>query len=456
MSKMMKSLPAIALATLLAGPALAQRFEVLPASADVVAGEALQLALSGLPPGAEVKIDATRAVTEFTGGQRLYAASALFRAGADGRVDLATPAPPSGSYSGADLRGLWWSMAPQTGGDIAGYADGEVRLQASVAGRPVATQKVTVRNTSPAVQWRDATPFPGAKLAWLPGAAGQKRPVIIALGGSEGGSSIVRNAGLLASHGFAVIAVPYYSPGGWSASGPTPPELPALPTAFADIPVDRLEQVRDWLAAQPEVDATRIAVYGVSKGAEFALIAGTRMPWLKSVVAIVPTDVVWEGWGPGIESGKRSSYAWKGQPLAFVPYVDFDQEFMGFQTGQPVLIRRPQDKGRAAFPDRVPAARIPVETIAAPVMLVGSHGDQVWDSGGMAENIVKTREAAGRRTVALVYRDAGHALSGTGWTPTTQYNASPMKMGGNPEADARAQAEAFQRTLAFLHETLER
>jgi dienelactone hydrolase len=450
---MMKLTPCLALSLLLAGPALAQQFEVQPPSADVVAGEPLQIRLAGLPPKADVMLITQRAVTEFFGGRRLYAASAHYTAGADGTLDLATAVPrPGGSYQGADLRGLFWSMAPQARGDAAALTDGEVRLEARIGEQTVARQTLRLRGEAATLQWRDATPFPGAKLAWLPGSA--KRPAIIALGGSEGGSAIVHSAGLLASHGFAVLGLPYYSPGGFSATGPTPPELPTLPAAFADIPVERLEQARAWLAQQPEVDASRIAVYGVSKGAEFALIASTKMPWLKSVVAIVPSDVVWEGWGPGVEPGKRSSYAWKGTPLAFVPYVDFDKEFMGFQTGQPIIIRRPQDKGRAANPDRVPAARIPVETYAGPMMIVGSHGDQVWDSGGMAENINRSRAAAGRETVALIYRDAGHALSGTGWSPTTQYNAGPMKMGGTAEADAHAQAEAFQQTLQFLKRTL--
>ena len=36
-----------------------------------------------------------------------------------------------------------------------------------------------------------------------------------------------------------------YSSGGWNATGLMPPELPALPAAFAGIPVDRPRQVRD-------------------------------------------------------------------------------------------------------------------------------------------------------------------------------------------------------------------
>jgi dienelactone hydrolase len=218
--------------------------------------------------------------------------------------------------------------------------------------------------------------------------------------------------------------------------------------------VERLEQARAWLAAQPEVDARRIVLHGVSKGAEFALVAATKMPWIAGVVAVVPSDVVWEGWGSGVAPGRRSSFAWRGQPLEFVPYVDFEAEFRGFGTGEPVLVRRPHDKGRAAHPDRVAAARIPVERFAGPVLLIGGHADQVWDSGAMAERIAAARRAAGLETVALVYRDAGHAIAGTGWSPTTQSNASPMKMGGTPAADARAQAEAFQQTLAFLRRTL--
>ncbi|MFN7725898.1 MAG: acyl-CoA thioester hydrolase/BAAT C-terminal domain-containing protein [Rubrivivax sp.] len=448
-------------ALLAAAPAQAQRFDVQPASAQLLAGAPVQLRLSGLPANSEVTLTATRLAREWSGALRPYRAQARFAVGADGALDLATQAPlAGGSYSGADLRGLFWSMqpVPPAAAPAPALAEGEVQLVASQGDKALVSQTLRVMDRLPGLQWRDAAGFPGAKLALPPGAvAGAKLPVVIALGGSEGGSAtVLRSAAMLASHGFAVLGLPYYSPGGWSATGPTPPELPSLPGAFADIPVDRLEQARAWLQQQPELDAERLGVYGVSKGAEFALIAGTRLPWLKSVVAVVPTDVVWEGWGPGVAMGTRSSFSWKGQALPFVPYKGFAEEFAGFQSGAPVLLRRPHEAGRAAHADRVTAARIPVEQIAAPVMVVGGHDDQVWASGTMAEAIAKTRAAAGRETVALVYREAGHALSGTGWSPTTQYNAGPMKMGGQPAADARAQAEAFDGTLAFLKRTLAR
>ena len=432
-------------------PAWAQQFTVEPAG-PVLEGEPIQITLTGLPRSAEVTIVAQRSVTSSMGPRRDYAAQALYASSASGGLDLATAVPLAGSsYTGADLRGLFWAMRPAPAGAVP-VPEGDVHLEARLGDQVLARHTLHFQTALPAVQSRAADAFPGAVYASLPGAS--KRPALILLGGSEGGSMVTQGAPVWASRGYAVLALPYYSPGGWSDKGPTPAELPALPAAFADIPVDRLDAARQWLARQPEVDATRIGVMGTSKGAEFALLAAARMPWIKAVVAIVPSDVVWEGWGPGVDPGQRAGFAWKGQPYAFVPYKDFDQEFAGFSTGADVKIRRPQDAGRAANPDLVPAARIRVEDITAPVLVAGGHDDQIWDSGGMAEAIARTRGAKGLDTVALVYPEAGHFLGGTGWRPTTQYNAGLSKVGGTPSATARAQAEVFAQTQVFLRRVL--
>ena len=452
---------ALAIALLGIGASASAQRIAIDVPQPVLAGDPIALQLADLKPGQSVRLHAQRAVQTFTGQVALFESQAVFQADAKGRVDLGTAAPlPGSSYEGADVRGLLWSMKPGAG-EVKGKPFGRVdfRLHAAEAAAdapPLAEASLSFRNALPEVVTRKVEAFPGAVFASLPGAA--KRPTLILLGGSEGGSMIARDAAPWASRGYAVLALPYYSPPQWGPTGPMPPELPSLPAEFVNIPVDRLELARDWLAQQPEADASRIGVMGTSKGAEFVLLAGVKMPWIKAVAAIVPTDVVWEGWGPGPGPvGVRASFAWKGEPYAFVPYQDFSQEFAGMATGQPVKIRRPHDKGRAAAsPEVIAKARIPVERIAAPVLVAGGGDDQLWDSGGMAANIAATRHKAGLPTVSLVFPEAGHFLGGTGTGPSTHYNDGPMKNGGTPAATARAQAATHAALLKFFADSLGR
>ena len=453
--------------------AKAQRIVASPGSV-VLSGDPLKLVVVELPAGALVTLHSSRVLFNDGDEPRRYQAQARFKADAKGRIDLSLQQPLNGSYSGADVRGLFWSMTPSdalsnaAGGSSNAAEKGtsneaEVTLTARIDGAVVASKIITLLAADPRLNTTEVDGFPGALLVSLPGTT--RRPAIIVLGGSEGGTYVARlMAPKFASHGFVVLGLPYYSPSGYGANGATPPELPQLPAAFADIPVDRLQQARDWLAQQPNIDAARIAVYGVSKGAEFALIASTRMTWIKAVVALVPSDVVWEGWGPGADNGDRSSFSWNGEPLSYVPYLDFAGEFDGFRTNTPVIVRRPQDRGRAANPDRVPAARIPVERYAGPMLLVAGTDDQLWDSGGMATSIAAARKKHRAAlplitqtpitqtliTQTLIYPDAGHLISGDGWRPTTQYNVSLSKVGGTPQGNAHAQADAWPKTLAFL------
>jgi dienelactone hydrolase len=433
--------------------ASAQQFVVSHAN-PVLLGEPISITLRDLPPSKDVKLSAERVMRdEATDKRVLYRAEASFTVAANGTLDVATSPAKTGTYKGVDSRGLFWSMLPQTLPAAAPLAADrplqQVRLTAAVDDKIVATASVTFVDALATVKTEKVDKFPGAEFALNPG--GDKRPAIILLGGSEGGSFVTRGAAALASHGFAVLALPYYSPAQWPSQKA---ELPTLPAAFADIPVERLNEARVWLQTRDDVDATRIALHGTSKGAEFALLAALHLPWVSSVVAVVPTDVVWEGWGPGVEGGQRASFALNSKPFPFVPYLDFDKEFMGYQTGEAVRIRRPQDKGRAAHPAAAAAARIAVERIKAPVLVIGGHEDQVWASGMMAQNIAERRAETKLDTVALVYVDAGHYLGGNGYNPTTQYDAGPSKAGGTPAGNAAAQADAWPKTIAFLKRTL--
>jgi dienelactone hydrolase len=457
-SRFMRSALLLASACLLSAPSASMSAQhggpsmhVTPGT-TVLAGDSIGVTLDGLPAGASVDLTAERLiVSSFHGGRRiLFRSRARFTATADGRVELATAAPTAGSYSGADPRGLFWSMVPTPDSIDDTMRPNRVRLVARAAGAVIADTTIVFQNSLPQLRIDSVPGFPGALLASLPG--GGRRPVIIVLGGSEGGSGAARSEGArLASRGFAVLGLPYYSP----AQAPGGPrEIEALPASFTDIPVDRLEQAYRWLRTRDDVDPERIALFGGSKGAELALLAAAHFPWVKAVVAVAPSDVVWEGWGWEVEPGTRSSFSLNGQALPFVPYDGMMDELMKLQTGEPIHIRRFHDRGRALYADRIAAARIPVERFRGRLMLIAGDDDQLWSSGEMARSIVAARRAAGLETVALIFPDAGHLLNGSGWSPTTHYDMGQQKHGGRPDANARAQAQAWPAMLEFLHAAL--
>ena len=285
--------------------------------------------------------------------------------------------------------------------------------------------------------------LPGAFFA-TPDSGDSPYPVIILLGGSEGNDGSARRlAPLFLAQGYAVFGYPYYSPKYYGAQQA---QFPELPSAFASIPVDRMETVRDWLMAREDVESDAIGIYGVSKGAEFALLAGSLIEGFAAIAAIVPSDVVWEGWGFGTTEGETSSFSWRGEALPFVPYVGMTTEIAKYaDPDQTPRLRTPQDAGRHAFPERVAAARIRVEDIDEPVLVAGGDQDNTWASGEMAQYLAERRHAEGLPTVSLIYPDAGHALSGDG-TPTEWAS----------EADEAAQREIWPTTLAFFAEHLKR
>lgn len=297
----------------------------------------------------------------------------------------------------------------------------------------------------PAIVETDITGFPHAKLYRLAGKA--RRPVVVILAGAEGGDGAGRRFGpILARLGYAAISLPYYS-ANWGQFGP-PPEFPDLPGSFIDIRVDQLAALRDRLRTMPGLDVERFGLFGGSKGSEFALIAASRYPWIRSVVAYTPSDLVWEGWGVEMleAEGTRSSFSFGGQPLPFMPYRGF---VAGLQAGPAADLRAIHENGRTDHPDREAAARIPIERYRGALMLVAGDRDRLWNSGRMARNMVAARRAAGLETEALLYPEAGHDLGGGSAEPRED-----PRGGGSPAANASARADVWPKVVAFLARTL--
>lgn len=405
----------------------------------VLSGDRIPLRIVDAEPGSLVIVSAQRYSSR---DDAIYRGAGVFRADGEGSVDPFGDAPITGTWLGSDEAGIVWSMGPDPDADQAAFEGRswkDVRFTIDADGDGTAEDEAWValeRGVEGLVETPLGDAHPGAFLLRPPG--DEPLPVIIALGGSEGGDSTARwFAPSMASRGYAVVGLPYYSP----AWGDQPQDVPGLPRAFAEIPLDTLESVRDWIRARPDLDGGRIGLWGVSKGAEFVLAASSRLDGFAAVAAIVPSDVIWEGWGRGWGVPAFGSFSWRGKGLPFVPYLGMGEEFAKRQRGQAVRLRLPHDAGRLANPDRVEAARIRVEDIDEPVFVVGGDDDDVWDSGGMARNIAERRAEAGLETVLIVDPAAGHGLSGD---PYTNLSA----------ADARVRSEAFTALLTFFSEHL--
>lgn len=415
----------------------------LPAAAATLTGPAsladaapAPVRMTGLTPGSEVTLVTEQRAAALGGAMR---GEARFRVAADGTIDTGRDIPLSGSYSGIAPSGPLWSVQPT---DVAvAVAEGAARLTATTGDGE--RLELTVPALPQPVATRPVPQFPGSLLA-RPAASRGRLPVVIVLGGSEGGAYTARtSAPLLAAQGFAALGLPYYSPG-----YDPDDKVPGLPTSFTDIPVDRLQQVKAWIDRQPDLDGRRIAIWGVSKGGEFAMLAASRLTWLTSVVGVVPSDVVWEGWGR--KGPPTASFSWNGEPLPFVPYLGFDLELARLARGEPMETRRPHVAGRAAYPERVAPATIPVENFAGEMLVIGGDDDRVWPSGPMARAVAQRRAATGRSTALLTWPDAGHALGGPGTTPV----APMLPNGGTAAGLAAARRAAWTATIAFLTRTL--
>lgn len=172
------------------------------------------------------------------------------------------------------------------------------------------------------------------------------------------------------------------------------------------------------------------------------------MPSITSVVGVVPSDVVWEGWGRA--GPATASFSWEGRPLPFMPYLGMELELARLGRGERAELRRAHAAGRAAHPGREAAAAIAVETFAGEMLVIGGDEDRTWPSGLMARTIAARRSAVGRATALLDWPNAGHALAGPGTEPV-----APM-LGGGGTANGLAEARrmSWAATIAFLKPTL--
>lgn len=419
-------LQVVALAGLLVTGAVAAQdssgpiIDVSTRAPDPLTG-APRILLKGFKAGSEVEVSLIRTAPD--GVPPSFRATARYRVASDGTVDLAS-APLSGDWKSPVPEAPYWAMQPDAKApvpvkDVVLIQAKSNDLHAQAVYRFPELRQVTVEPVKN---------FPGAFLA-RPANASGPLPLIIVLGGSEGDDSTARAiAPLLASEGYAALGLPYRSPDRGDGQA-----IPGLPSVFSEIPVDRLERVYSWALADVRVDSERIGIWGVSKGAEFAIIAAAHYSWLDAVAAIAASDVVWEGFGSGsLERTGTPSFSMNGKPLPFVPY------------GEPGRLRNSKESGRWRNPKAAAAARLPIEQYQGLLLVAGGARDKVTDSAGMSQAIAERRAEKNLHTVSLIFPEANHYLIGGPLDPIES------EMGGTIEGNGEARKALWQATLELF------
>lgn len=400
-----------------------------------------RIVLTGLPAGAEVTVAA-----ETPRDGNLWRAEAVFAADADGTLDLGRDAPLRGHYDGVAAMALIWA---QTGAGELFHADMasplETRLTAYLGGRLAASADFTQILMADGVIRRPVAEDGLIGTLFLPPGAGP-HPAIMILNGSGGGINEPR-AALWASRGVAALALGYFG-------------APELPKYISNTSLEYFARGLDWLRATARPRADFVAVAGQSRGGELALLLAATFPErVSAVLGYVPSAFVHGGQAAADPALGRDGPSWtlNGRLLVHQWQDNRTASWTPYDTATGE--RRNADAMRSALgdPHAMARARIPVERITGPVLLLSGGDDGAWPSD-LYSLIVQSSLLAAGHPYEVVWQNwpaAGHSILFP-FTPTTRIaHRHPVTgiattMGGTPRANAEANAGAWEQALAFV------
>ena len=163
-----------------------------------------------------------------------------------------------------------------------------------------------------------------------------------------------------------------------------------LPKQFCHVPVDPLEAAAMRLHS---MGYEKVGLWGISKGAELALTAGSLLPGLvNAVIAVAPMNTVCQGFSKqkGVTLMPGSTWSFHGGE---VPYTGFGLDrFPLAQVLSKSLKARELTMDDLYIPlvkNPAPAAIIRAERITGPILLISLKMDTMWPSEAAAEQIMK-------------------------------------------------------------------
>ncbi|XP_034498891.1 putative acyl-coenzyme A thioesterase 6 isoform X1 [Ailuropoda melanoleuca] len=394
--------------------------------------EPVRVAVRGLAPGQPVTLRAS--LRDEKGA--LFRAHARYQADAGGLLDLARAPALGGSFVGVEPMGLVWALEPEKP---------LTRLVKRDVQTPFAVELEVLDGHEPdagrllgrAVHERDFL-RPGVRrepvragrvrgTLFLPPGAGPF-PGIIDLFGSGGGLCEYR-ASLLAGHGFAVLALAYF-------------RFEDLPDCLDDMQLEYFEEAVDFVLQHPKVTGPNVGLLGFSKGGDLCL---SMASFLKGITATVLIN------------------SCVANTIAPLHYKDMIIPSLGSDPGRCTI----NESGFLHFVDvwdnplEEPnhLSIIPLERAQGPFLFLVGMDDHAWKSGFYAQIASERLQAHGKdRPQIIYYSGTGHCIEPPYFPPCRVSVHTVLGQavfhGGEPQAQSRAQVDAWQQIQTFFQKHL--
>lgn len=264
------------------------------------------------------------------------------------------------------------------------------------------------------------------------------KTAVIVIGGSEGNENIPMNVGaMFAQQGIAALGVCY-----WNVVG--------LPSELIRVPIDPIEKVIAWLKGNGH---TKIVLYGISKGAELALLCASLMKDVAGVVALSPMHCIWGGMHGNKSLFAKtfsavSEFTYKGKDFPCVKAdLRYGPAIYNLLLHQEIDLSYLYERPLKQFDERT---AIPVENIKGNILFIYAEKDKMWPSMQAVMYMVnRLKEHNFAYTVECVsYAKASHIL-----VPLHPPQLKMFKVERKyPEECRHSREDAFRKTIQWIKE----
>ena len=364
----------------------------------------------------------------------------------NGCFDLSKSESISGTYTGVEEMGLFWSMEKQGKSyDIASLINGSRILpykfnvyqghEEDFASESmiVASGEITRYLVDDSVTRIMVSEGDIKGTLFIPKGDGPFPAVISLLGGVKMRQVPEQHAAYLASHGFVTLTLAFFG-------------VEGLPRSYLEKPIDieHFERGVEFLQNHPSVANENIGVLGESKGGEIALSMMTHLPQVKAVctlngsVASIAVSTVYKG--------QHEVEALSGNPMR-----------AQFRDDGSVDISECLDD-----PKEQPKSIVQFEKSKADLLMIACRDDLNWKSEMMAEIAKDKMDRYGMTNYVIQnFLNVGHFIDPPN-LPICTYDYHPIVPnkikcffgGSNKTLNSKEQVEVWQNVLGFFQQSL--